>query len=212
MQKLSFDYSLNQYELSGAGLDKEKLACLESILKVLKHYAVVFPGLHLEDTTIRATLFGKTYTLGEIYTQGRGEQRVIYPCFRHQWGFDFTLDIRSFVLWHEMSQSLRATYSELESGSLSARGEAARAQVHLALLKDFIAMAKVEGNNIIQKQQELNFLKGLISLYYLGVVQKKWRVFQGVNLPNSPSRPGARVKRAVGASLNLLIGEDIASP
>jgi len=212
MQKLSFDYSLNQYELSGAGLDKEKLAYLESILTVLKRYAVVFPGLHLEDTTIRATLFGKTYTLGEIYTQGRGEQRVIYPCFRHQWGFDFTRDIQPFVLWQAMSESLRATYSELESGSLSARGEAARAQVHLALLKDFIAMAKVEGNNVIQKQQELNFLKGLISLYYLGVVQKKWRVFQGVNLPISPSRPGARVKRAVGASLNLLIGEDIASP
>ncbi|WP_248764290.1 MULTISPECIES: hypothetical protein [unclassified Pseudomonas] len=211
MQKLSFDYSLNQYEISGAGLDKEKLAYLESILKVLKRYAVVFPSLYLEDTTIRATLVGKTYTLGEIYTQGSGEQRVIYPCFRHQWSFDFTRDIQSFVLWQEMNESLRATYSKLESDLLTAREGVAHARVHLALLKDFIAMAKAEGNHLTEKREELSFLKGLISLYYLGVVQKKWRVFQGVNLPVSPSRPGVRVKRAVGTSLNLLIGEDIAS-
>jgi len=211
MQKLSFDYSLDQYEISGTGLDKENLAYLESIIKLLKRYAVVFPGLHLEDTKIRATLAGRTYTLGEIYTQGVGEQRIIYPCFRHQWGFDFTRDIQSLLLWKEMDGALRTTYSELESDLLSVRGDAARTRVHLALLKDFIAMAKVEGNHITQKQQELNFLKGLIALYYLGIVQKKWRVFQGVNLPISASRPGVRVKRAAGASLNLLIGEDVAT-
>ncbi|NWD66188.1 hypothetical protein HX870_00960 [Pseudomonas gingeri] len=212
MQKLSFDYSLNQYEISGRRLDKESLAYLQSVLKILRRYAVVFPDLHLKDTKITAMLAGRTHTLGDIYTQGIGEQRVIYPCFRHQWGFDFTRDIQSLLLWKDMSEALRATYSELESGLLSARGDAARARVHLALLKDFIAMAKVEGNNAIQKQHELNFLRGLISLHYLGIAQKQEREFLGVNLPVTPSRSSGRVKRAVGASLNLLIGEDVAAP
>ncbi|NVZ25037.1 hypothetical protein HX881_05710 [Pseudomonas gingeri] len=211
MQRLSFDYSLHQYEISGAGPGKESLARLESIERLLKHYAVIFPELYLEDNRISAAQGGRVYTLGELYTEGVGEQRIIYPRFRDQWSFEFSRDISSFLLWQAMDKSLQGSYSQLESAFSSARGDGARALVDLALLKDFLAMARVEGDNVVKKQEELNFLKGLIALYYLGVVQKQVRVFRGVNLPVSPSRPGGRVKRAVGGTLNLLIGEDVAS-
>ncbi|WP_248803547.1 hypothetical protein [Pseudomonas sp. MWU13-2100] len=208
---LTFDYSLNQYEISGAGLSKENLGYLDAIIKLLKSYAIVVPGIHLAGRLIRATQGGSTYTLGEIHTQGREQDRVIYPGFRDQWSFDFAKDISSFLLWKEMSDALRASYSELQSDLLKRKGAGARALISLALLEEFVALADVQGAHIIQKRQELSFLKGLIALYYLGLVQKKVRVSLGVDLPDTGAWSVARVRRAAKKSLTLLIGEDIAS-
>lgn len=211
MQRLLFDYSLNQYEISGSGLNQESLAYFESIITLLKRYAIVFPSLQLEDKEIRASQGARTYRLGEIHSQMHEGRRVIYPCFRDQWDFDFTKEISSFRLWKDMNESLRGAYSQLESDLLTARGEGARALIHLTLLKDFIAMAKLQGEDFIEKKIELNFLKGLVALYYLAIVQKKLRVFHGVNVSATLTRSAGRVKRAVKGSLYLLIGEDIAS-
>ena len=211
MKKLSFDYAANRYEISGAELNKESLAYLEATLNVLQRHAIVFPELYLDGTVIRAAQGKNTYMLGEIYTQGAGKHRIIYPCFRDQWRFEFLKDISSFLLWKEMNVALRETYAGLEASLLKAEGEGARALINLALLKDFIAMANVGGEQVIQKKQELDFLNGLAALYRLGLAQAEIRAVHGVNLASLvASGTKRRRARVIEQGLSLLVGEEVA--
>ncbi|WP_248796029.1 hypothetical protein [Pseudomonas sp. MWU13-2105] len=210
MSKLLFDHAANQYELLGDGSGKDSLACLEEIARTLKKCDISFSGLYLEGTEMRASQGGKVYTLGQVYTQGAGEQRIIYPCFRDEFVFDFVRDITSFSLWKDMNEALAASYVQLKS-DLVKESSAEAHRVNLVLTLDFIAMTHLEGERFRVKKEELDFLNGLICLYQLGVAQAKMRTFHGVSLANlMKSGAKSRRKRAVEHALNLLVGDDVA--
>ncbi|MGY2180748.1 hypothetical protein [Pseudomonas agarici] len=210
MNTLLFDYVGNRYEISGDALDSDSLAYLGEIQRVLEKYEVVFPELYLEGKEIRANQHAKAYTLGTIYTQGANDQRIIYPCFRDDFLFDFIREVPSFSLWNDLDGELAASYVKLKS-NLIKDGTVDEHQVNLMLIQDFIAMVSPEGENFRAKKAELDFLKGLVSLYQVGVAQAKVRSFQGVSLV-SPTTADIRErrKRAVEHALNLLVGDDVA--
>ncbi|WP_256737083.1 hypothetical protein [Pseudomonas gingeri] len=210
MNALLFDYELNRYEISGDALSQDGLAYLSEIQRVLEKYKICFPLLYLEGQEIRAVQGSRNYTVGTIYTRGVNEQRIIYPCFRDEFVFDFVRDISSFSLWSDMDEELAASYAQLKSDLIKA-GTADEHQVNLMLTRDFIAMVNPEGEGFRVKKAELDFLNGMISLYQVGAAQAKIRSFQGVSLASlSASGTGSRRKRAVEHALNLLVGDDVA--
>ncbi|NWA00465.1 hypothetical protein HX782_14285 [Pseudomonas gingeri] len=109
-----------------------------------------------------------------------------------------------------MDGELAASYAQLKS-NLIKEGAVDEHQANLVLAQDFIAMANPEGENFRGKKAELDFLKGLVSLYQFGVAQAKARSFQGVSLVSlAVSDTGTRRTRAVEHTLNLLVGDDVA--
>ncbi|MFC3945145.1 hypothetical protein [Pseudomonas gingeri] len=214
MNRLLFDYGSNRYEISGDALSQDDLAYLAETQRVLEKYKVCFPELYLQGKEIRATQGGKSYLLGTIHTQGADEQRIIYPCFREEFVFDFLRDMSSFSLWRDLDGELAASYPLLKS-ALIREGVAEEHRINWVLTRDFIAMVTPAGENSSVKKQELDFLNGLLSLQQVGAAQAKMRRLQGVNLANPPatdsaSGPGSRRKRAIEHTLNLLVGDDVA--
>jgi len=209
--KLLFDYGVNHYEVSGGGLNKDSLIYLETVRRTLKKYDVSVPGLYLKGKEIYAALGEKAYVLGRIYTQGTNEQRILYPCFRDDFVFDFIREIPTFSLWKAMSEESRAAYTVLKSQLLKAPG-AEEHRINFVLTQDFTIQASLEGGNFREKKQELEFLHGLLSLCQVGVAQARMRVFRGVVLTNAvvSATKNSRRKRAVEHSLNLLVGDDVA--
>jgi len=210
MNTLLFDYSTNRYEVSGDALSQDGLAYLAEIQRVLEKYKICFPGLYLEDKEICAVQGGRRYALGTIHTQGANEQRVIYPCFREEFVFDFIREIPSFSLWRDLDGALAASYAQLKS-ELIKEGYTEEHQVNRVLTQDFAAMASLEGEHFSVKKQELDFLNGLVSLHQVGVTQAKMRRLRGVSLANlATSGAKRRGKRSLEHTLNLLVGDDVA--
>src|SRR5450830_2175611 len=113
--KLLFDHGSNHYEVSGGALSKDSLIYLDAVRRTLDKYEVSLPGLYLKDREIYAALGEKACVVGRIYTQGVNDQRIIYPCFRDDFVFDFLKEIADFSLWQAMSEASRVEYVELKS-------------------------------------------------------------------------------------------------
>ncbi|WP_248764291.1 MULTISPECIES: hypothetical protein [unclassified Pseudomonas] len=209
--KLLFDPDLNHYEISGGVLNKDSLIYLETVRRTLKKYDVSLPGLYLQDREIYAVLGEKAYLLGRIYTQGVNERRIIYPCFRDGFVFDFMQEISTFSLWKEMTEESKAEYADLKSKLIKAPA-AEEQRINFVLTQDFTTQASLEGGDFRGKKEELGFLNGLLSLYQVGVAQARMRALRGVVLTDAgvSATKNSRRKRAVGHSLNLLVGDDVA--
>ncbi|WP_256346856.1 hypothetical protein [Pseudomonas gingeri] len=209
--KLLFDHGSNHYEVSGGALSKDSLIYLDAVRRTLDKYEVSLPGLYLKDREIYAALGEKAYVVGRIYTQGANEQRIIYPCFREGFVFDFMKEIPDFSLWKAMSEESRAEYTELKSTLIKAPA-AEEHRVNFVLTQDFTTQVSLEGGDFRRKKEELGFLHGLLSLYQVGVAQARIRALRGVLLTSAvvSATKNSRRKRAVGHSLNLLVGDDVA--
>ncbi|WP_256347373.1 hypothetical protein [Pseudomonas gingeri] len=209
--KLLFDYGANHYEVSGSALNKDSLIYLDAVRRTLKKYAVSLPGLYLKDREIYAALGEKAYVLGRIYTQGTHEQRIIYPCFRETFVFDFIKEIPTFSLWKAMSDGSRDEYVALKS-QLIKTPAAEEHRINFLLTQDFTTQARLEGGNFREKKEELGFLNGLLSLCQVGVAQARMRALRGVVLMHATvsTTKNSRRKRAAEHSLNLLVGDDVA--
>ncbi|WP_224771081.1 hypothetical protein [Pseudomonas sp. FEN] len=210
MNQLLFDSAANQYDVLGDTLSKDSLACLSELRRTLKKYDISLSGLYLVDKEIRAEQAGKTYLLGHIYTQGTAGARIIYPCFRDEFVFDFVQDIRCFSLWQMIDEGLKASYPTLKANLMAAAGNDEH-RINFALTQEFSRMVSLGGKNFRESKQELDFLKGLLALYQVGLAQARMRMFHGVTLEN-PLLSGTRRRRqrAVERPLNLLVGDDVA--